>query len=199
LAANITLEKLRKAQILDAAVQMISANGSHNVTLDDVAKAAELSKGGVAYYFSSKDELFREAFVEFFGRIFDRGLTTMAQFDDPLEKLLSFGWLFNDHEAIIRDVGYPLIFDCMARAVRDDAYRQIFHDWVENWVRLLREALDLGVDQGRFQVADSELAARAISSIYHGYAIRWYLDRPNHSTAWAREHCRVSIKRYLGC
>jgi len=97
------------------------------------------------------------------------------------------------------DIGYPLMFDAMVLAMRDEMYRKIIHDWIEGWITLLKEALDLGVDQGRFQVDDTEKAARAISSIYHGFAIRWYLDRPNHSTAWAREHCRVSIKRYLGC
>lgn len=199
MAPNITLEKLRRAQILEAAVQMISSNGSHNVTLDDVAKAADLSKGGVAYYFSSKDELFREAFLDLFGRIFDRSLTTMSQFDDPLEKVLSFGWLFNDHEALIRDVGYPLMFDAMVLAMRDEMYRKIIHDWIEGWITLLKEALDQGVELGRFQIDDTEKAARAISSIYHGFAIRWYIDREFHSTAWAREHCRLAIKRYLGC
>jgi AcrR family transcriptional regulator len=41
------LEAIRKAQILDAALQTIAANGHANVTMNDICKAAGLSKGGL--------------------------------------------------------------------------------------------------------------------------------------------------------
>ena len=54
-------------------------------------------------------------------------------------------------------------------------------------------------EQGRFAVDDTDKAARAISSIYHGFAIRWYLDPESHPTKWVRNACSQAIKRYLGC
>lgn len=199
MAANQALEKIRRNQILEAAIQMLANNGSANVTMEEVAKTADLSKGGVAYYYASKDELFKAAFQEFFGRIFDRGRNTMTQFEDPLDKILSFGWLFNDEEPIIRDTGYPLLMDLMHKAVHEPEYRQVFTDWVGGWIGLLKDALDLGVEQKRFEVEDTIKTARAISAIYQGFATRWYLDRENHETKWAREACKTAIKRYLGC
>ena len=145
MATNQALEKIRRNQILEAATIMISTNGAANVTLDDVAKAADLSKGGVAYYFSSKNELFIAAFKAYFDSIFDRGRTTMALFDDPLDKLLSYGWLYSDDEPRLKETGYPMVFDGMAMAVRDPEYRRLLTEWINNWIELLKGALDEGV------------------------------------------------------
>lgn len=199
MATNQVLEKIRRNQILEAATIMISANGTANVTMEEVAKAAELSKGGVAYYFSSKNELFMAAYRAYFDSIFERGRTTMALFDDPLDKVLSYGWLYSDDEPRLKETGYPMVFDGMAMAVRDPEYRRLFTEWVDSWIELLKSALDEGVEQGRFEVEDTDKAARAISSIYHGFAIRWYLDPESHPTKWVRAACSQAIKRYLGC
>jgi len=44
-------------RILDAADQLVTADGARNLTLDGVAQAAGVSKGGLLYHFPSKDAL----------------------------------------------------------------------------------------------------------------------------------------------
>jgi len=44
-------------RILEAADQLVAAQGASNLTLDAVAQAAGLSKGGLLYHFPSKDAL----------------------------------------------------------------------------------------------------------------------------------------------
>ena len=193
---NKALEAIRRPQIIEAALSLIARQGSHNVTLDNIALEAGLSKGGVAHYFSTKESLIREAFKEFFDRIFLRGRDTMNQFQDPLDKLLSFSWLFNWDDSDAK-LGYRLLYDFMALASQDEDYRNLFHDWVENWLDLLKSALDEGTAQGKFDIADTDSTARTISAIYHGIAIRWYLDREYHSTEWAHHYCNLAITRLL--
>ena len=184
LNVSFDLEDIRKAQILQAALVKISEAGSSAVTMDDIARQAGLSKGGVAYYYRTKDLLCKDAFREFFARIFLRSKMTIASCSDPLAKLLSFGWLYNWEDPDV-NLGYPVLFDCMAIAARDEDYRALFHDWVDNWIRILREAVEVGVETGMFPEMDPEETARTISSIYHGIAVRWYLDRKSHTSEWA--------------
>ena len=169
MAGNTTLEAIRKNQILDAALRIIGERGAPNVTMDDIASAAEMSKGGVAHYFSSKDALFLDAVKMFYDRIFERGKETRDQFNDPLEKLLSFTWLYNweDPEMMM---GYRLLFDFQALAAHDDRYSRLYHEWVENWIRLLKDAIEEGAESGLFLVKDADSAARTVSAIYHGIA-----------------------------
>jgi len=178
------LEAIRKSQILQAALQTIAANGCNNVTMADICKAAGLSKGGLNHYYKSKRDLFLAAFGAFFQQIFQRSGETMAKHADPLDKILSFEWLYNadDPDAVL---GYPVLFDFMSIVVHDEAYQQLFHEWVENWLALLMEAIEEGNATGRFKGIDPEPAAKGISAIYQGIATRWFLVPELHSTRWA--------------
>jgi AcrR family transcriptional regulator len=180
-------EPVRQAQIIDAALRLIAARGSHNVSVQSVATEAGLSKGAVLHYYPTKDELFAAVFREFFRRMFERSRDTMARHDDPMEKLRSIGdWLFDDSDPIV-SLGYPLYLECMARAVYEETFHRLFHDWVNDWVELLRGAIAEGIETGDFASVHPEEAARAISAFCQGVASRWYLDREKHLTEWARE------------
>lgn len=50
-------EKNLRAKILDAALRVLSKNGYRKITVEAIAEEAGMSKGGVFYYFSSKDEI----------------------------------------------------------------------------------------------------------------------------------------------
>jgi AcrR family transcriptional regulator len=184
MGTNTDKETLARERIIDAALRMISRSGSSNVTMEEIARAAGFSKGGVAHYFSSKDQLFETAYGAFFDLIFKRSKETIESCKDPLAKVLSFDWLFNWDDPDV-NTGYPLIFDCMMLAVHHESYNLIFHEWVNRWIMLLRAAVEEGVREGLFRSVDTEATARSISAIYHGIALRWYLDKEGHSTEWA--------------
>jgi AcrR family transcriptional regulator len=190
------LEAIRKAQILEAGLKTIAERGCANVTMDDVCRAAGLSKGGLAHYYRSKYELIKSVFEEFFDRIFQRGRDTMARFDDPLDRVLSFDWLYDAGDPDM-GIGYPLLLDFMAISVRDSGYREIFHSWIQNWVTLLSGALAEGIERGEFKALDPDDTARTISAIYQGVAVRWYLDPEAHSTDWATRSFQKAIRRLL--
>jgi AcrR family transcriptional regulator len=193
---NAELEAIRKAQIIDAALWTISERSCANITMDDICKTAGISKGGLAHYYKSKNDLFKAAFQEFFKRIFVRGDEAMSSFEDPLEQVLSFEWLYSTDDPDSK-IAYPILFDFMSIAVHDREYQDIFSDWVENWVNLVRKAILLGQSKGRFLNVDVECASRTISAIYHGVATRWYLAPEKHSTLWAIEGTRRSVKGIL--
>ncbi len=194
---KVTLEQIRKSQILEAAFKKITEIGIQNITMDDIAVQAGLSKGGIAYYYSTKESLIKDAFKEFFNMIFLRGKTIMDQYLDPVDKLLSFVWLYNWEDPLV-DIGYSMLFDAMSMAGHDMEYRDIFHEWFDGWIALLGSALEEGVDSGVFNITDIKGTARAISSIYQGVATRWFLDKDTHSTEWAVIYSKKAITALLG-
>jgi AcrR family transcriptional regulator len=196
MAPNPELESIRRNQILEAALKTIAQQGCANVTMDDICQEAGLSKGGLAHYFKSKNELFKAAFQKFFEGIFQRGEETMAQYNDPLDKLLSFGWLYDAQDPDV-PTGYPILFDFMAIAVHDHEYREIFNDWINNWLLLLKKAILEGQGQGLFNNVDPEEATRSISAIYQGVATRWYMAPQSHSTQWALNTIKKAITGLL--
>ncbi len=178
------LESIRKEQIFEGALSVISAKGTKNVTLELVAKASGLSKGGVTYYYSSKDELFRDVFEFLFEDFFRQFELMLHEKDDPYEKLLAFTWLYTVEDQKLL-LGYPLFFECMSLANFDEEYREIFHVWLSRWVRLVTEVLQECVAQKGLEIDDVDSTARIIGAISQGIASRWYLDRKGHTTEWA--------------
>ncbi|MCK5680421.1 TetR/AcrR family transcriptional regulator [bacterium] len=178
------LESIRKEQIFEGALKVISENGTKNVTLDLVAKASGLSKGGVTYYYSSKDELFKGVFEFLFENFFREFELMLQERDDPYEKLLVFTWLYTVEDQTLL-LGYPLFFECMSLANFDEEYREIFHVWLSRWVRMVTGVLQECVEQKGLKIDDIDSTARIIGAISQGIASRWYLDRKGHTTEWA--------------
>ena len=50
---------IKKSDLLAAAAKVIKEKGLHNLTLEAVAQAAGVSKGGLLYHFSNKEELIK--------------------------------------------------------------------------------------------------------------------------------------------
>jgi AcrR family transcriptional regulator len=192
-----TIEEIRIKHITEASLLAISASGVSNITMRDLAKAAGLSNGGLAHYFPSKEILFKAVFKEFFQQIFKRAKEELDRMDDPIEKLLGFSAFFDVNDPNV-PVGYPLLFDCMSLAVHDQEYKKLFEEWLENWILLLRAAIEVGVKKKIFsKKIDADAIARMISSIYLGISIRWYLARELNPTEWAMKASKESITNLI--
>ena len=50
-------EHIKKARISKAAAKLFNAKGYLETSIADISFAAKMSKGGVFYYFSTKDEI----------------------------------------------------------------------------------------------------------------------------------------------
>ncbi len=187
------LSEIRKNQILEAALATIAGKGAASVTMDEIAQAAGLSKGGLIHYYKSKSDLFQATFKELFERIFELSRENMARQSDPMEKILAFEFLFDLDNPYTRQ-GYPLLFDAMALAARESEYQALFDAWVDRWIELLSEAILRGIAGGTFAPMDPDPVARTISAIYHGIAVRWYLAPRSHSSAWAVDSFRAAIR-----
>lgn len=197
MAVNRAIQEKRRPQILDAALRVIAREGFQNTTLDNVAREAGRSKGGVVYYFPTKDDIIKAAVVEFYDRIFERGKLTRDQFDSPLERILSFEWMFDRDDPDVF-VGYRLLFDFTCLASQKEDFRHLYMNWIKSWLFFVEEDLKAGIRTGEFQVTDVDGTARLISAIYEGISHRWYLDPSHHSTEWARSSLRNSVEGLLG-
>lgn len=74
-----------REQLLDAAETIIESSGAAGLTIDAVAKAVGISKGGVQYCFGNKDALVDALFARW-GASYDKLFAqTMADSTDPVD------------------------------------------------------------------------------------------------------------------
>jgi AcrR family transcriptional regulator len=167
-----------RRRLLDAALHVFAEYGFASASLDQVAAAADLTKGAIYSNFASKDELL-------FAMMTDQILTRV----EAVRAVLAANPAGTRHQAL-QDIGHRLtqafveqrewqlvFLDFWQRAVRDDDVRVQFlaHR------RVLREAIADRVDQvfgtepipGGFSVDDVVTVVLALSN---GLAIEMYVD-----------------------
>ncbi|MBS8225079.1 TetR family transcriptional regulator C-terminal domain-containing protein [Vannielia litorea] len=83
------IQQKNTSAILDAALDVFSANGFRGATVDQIAKAAGLSKPNLLYYFPSKEAMHQTLLAG----LLDTWLAPLRALDpegDPVEEILSY-------------------------------------------------------------------------------------------------------------
>jgi AcrR family transcriptional regulator len=78
----------RRTHVLDAALLVFARYGYRKASMDDVAKAADISRPGLYFYFSSKPELFRAAVEHALDDSVTAAQLALADPDRPLRERL---------------------------------------------------------------------------------------------------------------
>ena len=191
-----SLEEIRKQEILQSALTIIAEKGSANVTLDDIAKAAGFSKGGLTYYYSSKEALFKEVFQYFLKFVYEHAKTEVNKFDDPLEKLLAYRFAYRpDH--YLSEIFFPLLFEVLSMATINPEYHQIFKEWANDWVSAIAKIIEQGNKNGQFKVENVDETARLLSTTMQGIGSRWTLCGTTHTTEWAHKSLELAVRNIL--
>lgn len=87
----------KRDQILDGAKRVFAANGYDGSSMNDITRAAGVSKGTIYVYFNNKEELFAALVQRERARIFD-AVSSILVDTNPLEEVLfDFGMMFARH------------------------------------------------------------------------------------------------------
>ncbi len=138
--------EVRRAQILDGALQVFGTRGYHAATMDELVVACGLSKGSLYWHFDSKEDVFLalfDAFVEESFEAFDEAAEHQSAvealrsgFHDLLERLTQHGpmmpaWLeFLAHPearrrfAAVYDQTRAVLADLLHRAAEEGDVRK---------------------------------------------------------------------------
>lgn len=170
----------RADQILAAARICFLERGYFATKMDDIARAAKLSKGGVYFHFPSKREIFR-ALVQ---AEFDRATGFMDQVVDEEGDLLAQLLRLGDHfvEAFAADATMPRFMLIAAEmSLRDEPIRQMLLELQEAYIERLTAILERAIADGHLRQIDARATAIALKSLVDGvqaaYAVGYEPDR----------------------
>jgi AcrR family transcriptional regulator len=162
----------RPRQILEAAFRVFGTRGLHQATLDDVARAAGITKGTIYLYFPSKAELFTAMLKARVNDIMpavgapedgrsapttrDR-LSTLGQ--DLYRFFRSRAWLAM-YRTVVSEAGqFP------------EAAALLYREGILPANRRLAEVIRRGIARGEFRAVDPLIAARAFAGMFQVFAV----------------------------
>ena len=142
-AQNEAIREQRRAEIERAATGMLLEKGYASIRMDEVARAAGVSKGTLYWYFDSKADLFRQALRHMFDQMMLPALDLASAEGDPMEILGQMtemsvamanakdpGW-----HVVMAAMSDPQLFDLMK-----DIGARLYEDFIEIVEGLFRRA-----------------------------------------------------------
>jgi TetR/AcrR family transcriptional regulator, fatty acid metabolism regulator protein len=192
-----TNESERRLILLKAAFREVAERGFSNVTLEDIAARAGVSKGVTLYYFSSKEDLFRELFSWLIDSIHERMREAVASVDDPVEKIRALVALIFPSPSKNRAF-FRAYVDFCGLAARREPFRVIDERFYAGCREVDRGIVEEGIRRGVFVARDPEEAASTLRAIFDGLMLQWLAEKdPEESFGKYRDRCETGLLRYL--
>jgi len=165
----------RRLALVKAAFREVAEKGFAEVTLDDIARRAGVSKGVTLYYFSSKEDLFRRVFAWLVDSIHARMRDAVSSAAAPAEKI---------HELVAITFPSPsknraffrTFVDFCGLAARRDAFRDVMERFYRGCREIDVEIVRDGVRRGDFAVTDADAAASTMRAIFDGLMMQWLAE-----------------------
>jgi len=190
-------EAERRLALLKAAFREVSEKGFSEVTLDDIARRAGVSKGITLYYFDSKEALFRELFGWLIDSIHARMREAVAAEKGPVEKVRALVALIFPSPSKNRAF-FRAFVDFCGLAARRDAFREVNERFYAGCREIDGGIVEDGMRRGVFLVRDRQAAGSTMRAIFDGLMMQWLSEKdPEGTFASYRERCEREILHYL--
>jgi TetR/AcrR family transcriptional regulator, fatty acid metabolism regulator protein len=166
----------RRERILDAAFSAFSTRGYRDTAVDDIADAAETSKGGIYFHFPTKEAIFRELMATTADKLVARVEKAVALETEPVAKaevaIHTVLTTFSGHRTMAR-----LLFLDTAGAGRVfQAETNALH---ARFAVLIQGYLDEAVEAGAAPKMDTRITSIAWFGAINEVVARWLLaDKP---------------------
>ena len=162
----------RIPQILDAAVQVFSAHGLANARMDDIARAAGLSKGTLYLYFDSRDAIIEALMESFLARELDK---TQALIFSPIpapEKLMQVAQVMIEDLSKLQPY-VPLYFEFIALSLRTPRVQSFIRRFFTKFLDQIEALIRQGIEAKAFRAAHARDAALTVCAIFEGTILLW--------------------------
>ena len=187
----------RRLSLLKAAFREVAEKGFSDVTLDDIARRAGVSKGVTLYYFDSKEDLFLELFGWLIDSIAGRMREAVGAVEDPVEQVRALVALIFPSPSKNRAF-FRAYVDFCGLASRHEAFREVGERFYEGCRSIDGGIVEEGVRRGVFTARDTREAASTMRAIFDGLMLQWLTEKdPEGTFEEYRARCERELLGYL--
>lgn len=196
MAPKVGIAPRRRAEIIEATFFCIALKGYSNITMQDIADSAGVSKGVIHYYFRNKEELFLSVFEKLIGDLDAHIARRVAQADTPPEQIRAvIGAVF---EKIRGNKKFQIVLlDFWAHSTRNATLKKVNASQYSRYRHLLKKIIADGIDQGQFRKCDPGQLASTLIGMIEGLLIQWVFDGKAFALARAQKMTEEVISTFL--
>ena len=173
-----TEKELEKRKLLiRTTYKLIAEFGFSNITLQDVADKAGVSKGIILYYFENKDELFASLLEWLVKKIESNIRVEVSKAETPMDKVKAYlnSTFFGVKEN--REF-YKVYLDFLSQSAHHDTLRKSNVYFYNQCRQIQTQLIKEGIESKVFRDVDMEESCIVFRSLIDGLNIRWLFDDP---------------------
>lgn len=160
-------EKDRREQILAAARRCFIAQGFHPTRMDDIAREAELSKGGVYFHFKSKQDVFDSLVEEEFAESMGFLRSVIEDTSSIPDKMARLGAHYVEYFSSAPDA--PRFFVVMGEmALRDPRLASRLLEMQTAYVDMVASLIQQGIEAGLLRPVEPRKVAAILKAVLDG-------------------------------
>lgn len=160
-----------RKRILDAAIRVFSEHGYAKASMRTIAKAADISIGGLYLYFRNKEDLYLTLMKSRMGDFADKTMESVKDINDPAEAVsifiaMSLNYAKKHRELILvqgREHGFTFGLEMKRKFFRRQ--RRLIEDIIRN-----------GIKSGQFRNVNAQEAAKIIFSAIRGFVMSMMIE-----------------------
>ena len=183
----------RRAELIEAARQVIRRRGFAKATVGEITRAAGASVGLLNYHFASRDEVVAEAFAAAAREELLELEQIARRHDDPRAQLAAY----LDHEEWADRDAWRMWIDAWGEALHTDTLRSTVEEFDRGWRAVLTNVLADGERQGYWHCPDPEDTAGCLVAAFDGLGLHSMLHPkevvPERAAAWARRLAEAEL------
>jgi AcrR family transcriptional regulator len=178
---RIDIGRIRRGQIVEAAVAVITERGIQRLTLSEIEKKAGMSRGQLTYYFKAKEDILLAVFDRLLQLLYERvGKEAQKRGAPPCEMP---GWQRTRHllETVILRPRASAEFDCLQHTFLSQiGHRKDFRDRLATLYEEWRSGMGQGLASDLVPHVNVSPRALAtfVQAILHGLSVQLMAD-PN--------------------
>lgn len=162
----------RTEQIIEAALRVFAEHGVQKARMEDVGRAAGLSKATLYLYFKTKDALIGVIMRRLFAYML-RGFQTLPAGGGTVEaQLRSFAAELVDELHRMRPL-LPLLYEFYAMGLRKSTAREVLGEFVAEFITILAPVIQQGVANGELRPVDPEQVSITLAAMLEGTLLLW--------------------------
>ncbi len=154
----------RYQSILKAAEQLFGEKGYQGVSIEEIAKTAEVSKGLVIYHFGSKEELLvqvlRQGTTVLFAQL-DTAIQNQETAKDKIRAVVEMYLTIASAGPALTRMAMIAVFE----AAYSDSIRNLWLAFMEENLNKFAELIDEGISKGELKPVDSRLVTQLVMAM----------------------------------
>ncbi|GBF33703.1 transcriptional regulator [Desulfocucumis palustris] len=160
-----------KERIVEAATQLFETKGYHATSILEICEKAEVSKGGLFYYFKSKEDILVLIHEKFMNHIYENGKEACRLHTDPIMRLKKL--IIDLVECVGEYKSYVSVFYQEKRFLSQEKFRAVRRKRDE-YELIFENALSDGIMSGALRGdIDQSLMTKAIFGTCD-WVYQWY-------------------------